>query len=69
MIMIKSAVLTATLSIVGCVSGTDTFNITCPGTNVPMSVCFNKALNKCPQGWKRVGNVPGGERGLKIKCD
>ena len=32
-------------------SGEEMYDIACPGLAVPMSVCYEKALQHCPQGY------------------
>jgi hypothetical protein len=64
-IIILPMVLVYFLSLAGCATGSDTHKVTCSGAE--MSVCFNKALNKCPQGWTPVGQASG--KALKFRCN
>ena len=64
-ITIIPVVLIYASSLVGCAAGSNTYKVTCSGAE--MYVCYDKARNKCPQGWSPVGQSTG--KTLKFRCN
>ena len=59
--------LVISVSLFGCASASKTFDqhgdpvydVSCPGMAVPMSACYDKAMEMCPKGYYLVGKDTG----------